>query len=411
MKKKLSSIGLIFVLVFLMASIAEPQRKALDLNNPIKVGYLMPLTGPATLNTATDLPGLELAVEEINAAGGVLGRPLKIITRDDKLSPEAALREAKDLVVNEKVFWLQGSVASHVAHAISDYARDQKKLYVVEVAKSEHLTGKWGHRYIFRATSNGVMETNAGAIASVKTFGPLKKVYGINPDYEFGHTSWRIFMETYKKLVPGAKAVGEMWPKLGTQDFTAFLTAILNSDAELIQTTEYQTDALTMLKQSKAIGLDGKIPMLGLWHGTFEVVGKYNKDFYPKKTVAGGNYPFWAIDRPESKKFTQTIKSKYGVYPGYAVSGYAFVKAIAKAIEKAGVLDTEKVIDILEGYVMETPVGPIEIRACDHQVMWPAYAGIVGELPGWEFYGPKDLVEVGRDAYPSCEEIRRDRMK
>lgn len=409
MVRKLANIGLILMLVFVLAPIAGAQQKGLDWDNPIKIGYINPFTGPATLNTATDVPGLHLAIEEINAAGGVLGRPLRLITRDSKLSPEHSLREVKDLVINEKVFWVQGITSSGVARAVSEYMRTQKKLFVIEIAKSEKLTAEWGHRYVFRATNNAYMEAVAMATACRETFGPLKKVYNFSPDYEGGHAAWRTFFESYKKLVPDAKLVGEGWAKLGTGDYTAHLTAILNSDAELMFTSFYQTDALTMLKQSTALGLNGRIAMAGFWHGMLEVVQKYNADFYPKKTVGGGTYAFWAIDTPESKSFVEKIKGRFGVYPGYAASGYAFVKAIAKAIEKAGALDTEKVINNLEGYVMDSPVGPVEIRACDHQAMWPTFAGIIGELPGWEFYGTKNIVKMGKEAYPTCEEIAKAR--
>lgn len=405
MKKKLLNIGLVFMLVFVLASIAEPQAKKLDMDNPIKIGYIFPLQLPKT-----DQPGLELAVEEINAAGGVLGRPLKLIIRDSKLSPEQALREAKDLATNEKVFWLQGAVSSSVAHAISEFSKTEKVIYCIEQAKSDKLLGEWGHRYVFSATNNAYMETVGIATASRQIFGPLKKVYNLSPDYEGGRAGWRNFFESYKKLVPDAKLIGEAWPKLGTQDYTSYLTAIMNSDAELMFSGFYQTDALTMIKQSTAIGLNGKIAVVGLWWGE-NLVPLFNKDFYPKKTIGGGVYAFWAIDKPESKEFVKKVKSRWGVYPTYAVSGYSFVKLMAKTIEKVGALDTEKVIDALEGAIMESPIGPVEIRACDHQAMWPSFVGLFGELPGWEFYGPKNVVVVGSEAYLPCAEIAKLRKK
>jgi branched-chain amino acid transport system substrate-binding protein len=411
MQKRAIVWGYVFLFLLVFVPICGAQRKPLDTANPIKIGYINPFTGPATLNTATDFPGLQLAVEEINSAGGVLGRPLKVIQRDSKLNPENALREVRDLVINEKVFWVQGATSSAVARAVSDYMKNQKKIYVIEIAKSEKLTAEWGHPYVFRATNNAYMEAVGMANSCRQIFGPLKKIYNISPDYEGGHSAWRVFLNSYKKLVPEAHFVGEVWPKLGTQDFTSYLTAIMNSDAELIFTSFYQTDALTMLKQSVALGLNGKIPMAGFWHGMLEVVDKYNADFYPKKTIGGGTFAFWAINTPECKSFVEKIKSKYGVYPGYASSGYAFVKAMAKAIEKAGALDTDKIINLLEGAVIDSPVGPVKIRACDHQVMWPSYVGLIGELPGWDFYGTKDVIKVGQEAYPTCAEIAKARGK
>ena len=411
MNKYFVRIGLIMMMFFLLTPMAESREKGLDWNNPIKIGYLNPFTGPATLTTSLDLPGVKLAIEEVNAAGGVLGRPLTVITRDDKLNPEQALREAKDLVVNEKVFWLQGVTSSGVARAVSQYAKDQKKIFVISVAKSEMLTGEWGHRYVFRSTNNVEMENIGMAKAVKEIFGPLKKIYNLSPDYEGGHAGWRTFFDSYKKLVPDAKLVGEAWPKLGTQDFTPNLTAVMNSDAELMFTSFYQTDALTMIKQSIALGLDGKIAMSGVWWGMYAMCQKFNKDFYPKKTIGGSTYAFWGIHTAESKKFVENIKSKFGVYPEYAVNSYAFVKAMAKAINKVGALDTEKVINALEGATMESPVGPVEIRACDHQALWPSYVGPIGEVPGWDFYASKTPIVIGREAYPSCEEIAKLRKK
>lgn len=409
--KTLIVIGLTILFVFSITSQAESQPKALDTKNPIKIGYLNPLTGPATLTTSLDLPGIRLAIEEINATGGVLGRPLMVIPRDDKLNPENALREAKDLVINEKVFCILGVTSSGVARAISSYMKDQKKIFGITVAKSEKLTGEWGHRYVFRCTNNVEMENVAIAKAAKDIFGPLKKIYNLSPDYEGGHAGWRTFFDTYKKMVPDAIMVGEAWPKLGTPDFTAYLTAVMNSDAELMFTSFYQTDALTMIKQSIALGVDGKLPMIGLWWGMYAMSQNLNKGFYPKKTIGGSQYAFWAIDTPQSKRFVDNIKSKYGVYPEYAVSSYSFVKTLANAINKVGALDTEKVIDALEGAIMESPIGQIEIRACDHQAMWPTYAGVIGEVAGFDFYAPQKPLIIGREAYPSCEEIAKARRK
>ncbi len=411
MKRSLGSIGIVMLVLLSVTFSAEAQQKGLDWDNPIKVGYLNPFTGPATLTTSLDLPGVRLAIEEINAAGGVLGRALTVVPRDDKLNPEHALREAKDLVVNEKVFWLHGVTSSGVARAVSQYARDQKRIFAISVAKSEKLTEDWGHRYVFRCTNNALMESIALGKAAKEIFGPLKRVYNLSPDYEGGHSAWRSFLSSYKALVPDVKVVGEAWPKLGNQDFTANLTAIMNSDAQLMFTSFYQTDALTMLKQMISLGMNGKIAVVGIWHGMYAIIQKLNKDFYPQKTIGGGGYAFWAINTPESKQFVENMKSKYGVYPEYAINSYAFVKAMAKAITKVGALDTEKVINALEGAVMETPIGPVEIRACDHQAMWPTYVGLIGEVPGWDFYATQKPVVIGREAFNTCEEIAKVRGK
>jgi branched-chain amino acid transport system substrate-binding protein len=409
MKKKLTNIGLIFMLIFLLAPMAESQQKSLDLTNPIKIGFLNAFTGIASGITVEELAGVTQATEEINAAGGVLGRPLKVITRDDKLNPESGLREAKDLVINEKVFWIQGITSSSVAHAVGDYGKNQKIIVCTDVAKSDKLTEEWGHRYFFRSCATVISESKALVMGSKKIFGPLKKIYNLSPDYEGGRAAWRAFFEFYKKEVPDAKVVGDVWGKLGTQDFTSYLTAIMNSDADMIYTAFYGADAVTMIKQSIALGLNGKIPIVGHWWGTIDITRTLTKDFYPMKTIGCGQYPFWGIDIPESNKFVEKIRSKHNLWPGFAVMSYSFVKAMATAIEKAGSLDTEKVINLLEGAYMDTVIGRVEIRGCDHQAMWPNFVGLIGENPKWGLYGSKNHVRVGSEAYPSCEEISKSR--
>jgi len=411
MKRGFGSMALAILLVLVLTPAGGAQQKALDMKNPIKIGYLNPLTGPATLTTSLDIPGVKLAIEEVNAAGGVLGRPLAVISRDDKLNPEAALREARDLIINENVFWLHGVTSSGVARAVSQYAKDQKRIFVTSVAKSEKLTEDWGNPYFFRCTNNAQMESVALGKAAKEIFGPLKNIYNLSPDYEGGHSAWRDFLDSYKTHVPDVKVVGEVWPKLGNQDYTSYLTAVMNTDTQLMFTSFYQTDALTMLKQSIALGLNGKIAMVGIWHGMYAVIQKFNKDFYPKKTIGGGGYAFWSIDTPESKKFVETIRSKYGVLPEYAISSYAFTKAMAKAINSVGALDTEKVIKALEGSMMESPIGPVEIRACDHQAMWPTYVGLIGEVPGWDFYATQKPLVFGREAFHTCEQVAKARGK
>ena len=411
MKRNCVFVLSVLILILSITTICAAQDNKFKSKEPIKIGYLNPFTGPSTFDTETDVPGIKLAIDEINESGGVLGRPLRLVTRDDKCNPEAAVREARDLLFNEDVFYIAGCTCSGAARAVSAFMKAEKRIFVVDIAKSEKLTADWGHRYIFRATNNAEMEAIAIAKASIEIFGPLKKIYNLSPDYEGGRAAWRSFLNSYKKEVPDVEVVGNIWAKLGTQDFTSYLTAIMNSDAELFFTSFFQSDALSMLKQSIAIGLNGKIPTIGFWHGQPGVTQKFNSEFYPKNTIGGGVFPFWSIENKGALQFKNTVKDKYGVYPGYGASSYAFTKAMANAINKVGSLDTEKIIDVLEDSIIPTPIGELKLRGCDHQLMWPTYVGMIGELEGWDFYGTKNLVSYGEEAYPTCEEIEKLRKK
>jgi branched-chain amino acid transport system substrate-binding protein len=177
---------------------------------PIKFGFLHSLSGGVgQVYGIPDQEAVKIAVEEINKAGGVLGRPLEMIARDDKLNPENAIREAKDLILNQKVQWIQGTVSSAVALAVSVYCKEAKVPFIITTAQSAAITEEKGHRYVFRISTNTDTYTRSMANAAAKKWGG-KKVFIIGPDYEYGHKSKADFMEAYLKLLPDAKVVGEL---------------------------------------------------------------------------------------------------------------------------------------------------------------------------------------------------------
>ena len=185
---------------------------------PIKFGFLHSFSGgTGQVYGIPDQEATKLAVEEINKAGGVLGRPLEMIARDDKLNPENAVREAKDLILNQKVQWIQGTVSSAVALAVSAYCKEAKVPFIVTNAQSAAITDEKGHRYLFRISTNTTNYTRSVANAAAKTWGG-KKIFIIGPDYEYGQRSKKDFMDAYTKLVPDAKIIGgARGPNWGTR--------------------------------------------------------------------------------------------------------------------------------------------------------------------------------------------------
>ena len=123
-------------------------------NKAIVIGYIHSMSGAMSMYGISSEAGGRIAIEEINAAGGILGRPLKMITRDDKLNPEVGLREAKDLILSEKADFLTGTISSAVALAISNYVKREKKLFLVTIAQSSSITEENWHPYIFRIDTN-----------------------------------------------------------------------------------------------------------------------------------------------------------------------------------------------------------------------------------------------------------------
>jgi branched-chain amino acid transport system substrate-binding protein len=258
---------------------------------PIKFGFVHTLSGGiGQVYGVPDLAGVEMAVKEINAAGGVLGRPLEVISRDDKLSPETGVREAKDLILNQKVNWIQGNVSSAVALAISAYCKNAKVPYITTTAQSAAITGEKGHRYVFRISTDTTNYTRSVANAAAKLWGG-KNVFIIGPDYEYGHRCKTDFMDAYTELVPGANVVGELWPKLGNQDWTPYISKIMSSGADFVYSSLWGGDVISFTKAGLAFGYFDKVKQCGQDWGNIESLSKMDKKIYPKGVLGGSHYP------------------------------------------------------------------------------------------------------------------------
>lgn len=380
-----------------------------DAKEPIKFGFLHTLSGGVgQVYGVPDQAGVKIAIEEINKAGGVLGRPLEMISRDDRLKAEVGVREAKDLILNHKVHWIQGTVSSGVALAVSAYCKTQKVIFIDTIAQSAATTGEKGHRYVFRSTTNTTTYTRSVANAVAKFWPGSKKVFIIGPDYEYGHRCHSDFMTAYTKLVPGAKVVGELWPKVGTKDYTPYITKIMSSDADFVYTSLWGGDVISFTKTAWPFGYFDKIKQAGQDWGGIEPLGKMSKAAYPKGVLGGSHYPWWLLDNPVSNAFWPKFKKTTGMDAGAAAySGYTAIYFMKQAIEKAGSFDTEKIIDNLEGSEVYAPVGRLRIRACDHQAMHPFWVGqvVMDDKHPWPYITKAVAIDPPDEGYRTCSEI------
>ena len=384
----------------------------------IVIGHVHTLSGPmAMYGKSCDIAG-QIAVEEINKEGGVLGRPLKMISRDDKLSPETGLREAKSLVMDKNAKFLTGTISSAVALAIAGYCKDNEIPYFVTNAQSARITEEKGHRYVFRINTNSYPYHGTPAILAAKKWGN-KKIVVSGPDYEWGKVAARDFVEVYKQFVPDAEVVGEVWVPLGTNDYTPYISSMMGSGADIIQHSFYGGMDLAFTKQAKMMGLFEKMHVSASCSGDPETWYKVDKtDPYPKGAVATCRYPYWAIDNPQNEKFCRKFSKRTDIPPNYgAIYQYMAVHAIADVISEVGSLDTEKIIEAFEGREIKAPFDPpldsIKIRACDHQAMMPNWVGVIGftEELGFPHLTEMEVVDNPEETYRSCEEIRKIRKQ
>ncbi len=403
MKRNLT-LGLLAIVIaggLLIASVTAAISK-----EPFIIGVLYPRTGAGASQGVPAIASVEIAVEEINAQGGIMGRPLKMILLDDKSNPQEGLRHAKTLVQEHKADVLIGGGSSAVAVALVSYVKNVKKLYIMAMPASSRLTEELFNPYVVRISHNTTSISRATCYGAAKIWGD-KKAYQINHDYEYGHQTYKEVKEIYTSLVPDVEWVGESWVPFPSQDFTPYLSKIITSGAELVFDSIWGGDGLALLKQAVAFGLYDDVHSAGQV-GDLGILSVIRRgDPAPIGALGATPYPFWELKNPLSEKFWPKCYKRSGFYPGHtAAFGYTAPYALKAAIEKAGSFDTEKIIKAFEGLEIDSIVGKIKIRDIDHQALWPYFAGIVQWEEGWDFPHMVDLISLPAEGlYHTPEEI------
>jgi branched-chain amino acid transport system substrate-binding protein len=372
----------------------------------IKVGIVDTYTGPATTYTEDVLDGFKLAVNQINGKGGVLGRKIEFTRRDDKFKPDIALEMTKDLVMREKVDILMGSTNSGGALAMSEFARKEKIPFIVTDAKSDKITGERGHRYVFNTNENTAMIGRATALMLSKK--PWVKYWIMGEDYEFGHACADEIWSNLKKLRPDVQLLGQSWRKVGETDLAPYITPAMNAKPDCIISAAGGGGVVNFLKAIKATGLEKKIAIYQHYATDLLALRPLGMDA-PEGVMGSSSYHFYYPNTPDNNAFTDEFMKVYKRYPGStAFYGYVAGQLIAKAYQKAGKIDTERFIDAMEGLIVDSPIGKIQMRACDHQLILPMYFGVTKKTKAYPFLVGSDFVTIsGKDYLPSCEEIMK----
>jgi branched-chain amino acid transport system substrate-binding protein len=220
----------------------------------IKIGFPIPLSGPTAVYGEPVLKGAEMAVAEINAKGGVLGRQLEILSRDSKANADEAVRLARELIIKDNVDLLVGTLTSAEAPALSTVAKENKIVFIAPTAKSTRLTDAADiHPYIFRVSSNTDVEGLAGATLMAR-WKDVKSVATIAPDYAYGRDSIAAFVAALKKLRPDIAIVDQEWPKLGEADFTPFIIAQMGKKPDAVHSSLFAGDFVTFTKEATPRG-------------------------------------------------------------------------------------------------------------------------------------------------------------
>ena len=371
----------------------------------IKVGIVDTYSGPPTTFTYDVRDGFKMVVDRVNAKGGVLGKKIEFVTRDEKFKPDIGLAMAKELVMKEEVDILMGTINSATALAISDFARKEKIPFVVTFSKSDKITVEKGHRYVFSITENTQMAGRAAGVALAKK--PFTKYWIAGDDYEYGHAIADDLWNVLKKAKPGVHLLGQTWWKVGEPELTPYITAIMAAKPDFIIVATGGASMVNFQKAAKATGLNKQIPFYQHTATEHSTLAPQGADA-PEGVYGTANYHFYYPETSENKAFVEEFRKAYNRYPKVgALYGYATGELFVKSFEKAGKIDREKFIDALEGMVIDSPVGKLEMRGCDHQLLLPMYLGVTKKSPQYEFLIASDILTVpAKDYMMSCDEVK-----
>jgi len=380
---------------------------------PIKIGLLYSLSGMAAGYTKGTVIGHQIAAEEINAAGGLLGgRKIEYVIRDDKLKPGIAVEEFRRMVTRDDVNFVMGVISSGVALAVSEVAKEMKVLFVDTIAQTAALTEEQGHDYVVRLNTNSVILGRTAALAAAK--GSWKNYYFIGPDYEWGHRVNADFWEYLQTKKPGVSKMGDLWPKLGERDFSAHITAILNAKPEAVFSSLWGGDLIAFIKQANAYGFFDKVQFVSTGAGDLDILEPLGGEM-PNGILATFLYAFDYLPtkKEQNEKFIEEFKKRAGYLPKSGdIIGYVATYIMAEAIKKAGSTDSAKLGAALRGSRYETLLGDITVRDFDGQGTFPYNTGVTYSHPKYPFKRLKDVTRVNaEDVLQSKEEIEKIRAE
>ncbi|MES2978728.1 MAG: ABC transporter substrate-binding protein [Pseudomonadota bacterium] len=371
--------------------------------NPIKIGEINSYSTMAQF-TQPYRQGWMLAVEEVNAAGGLLGRTVEVIARDDAGRPEEAIRHAIELSSKEKVDVLAGGFLSNVGLALADHAQKNKRLFIASEPLTDAMVWDKGNRYTFRLRPSTYMQ--AAMLVEEAAKMPAKRWATIAPNYEYGQSAVTSFKELLKAKRPDVEFVGEQWPAQGKLEAGTTLQATMQSRPDAIFNVTFGADLAKLVREGNQRGIFPKTPVVSLLSGEPEYLDVL-KDETPKNWIVTG-YPWDQIDSREHASFAANYYRRFGEYPKVgSVVGYATMQAIFAGIKKAKSTDNEKLVTAFRGLTFSTPFGPAEFRAIDHQSTMGAYVGKLdirggkGTMTNWRYadgraYLPSDAYVKAR---------------
>ncbi|WP_244528334.1 MULTISPECIES: ABC transporter substrate-binding protein [Tardiphaga] len=347
--------------------------------------------------------GWELAIEQINAKGGVLGKKLEVISRDDGSTPGDAVRVADELVTREGVNIIAGTFLSHIGLAVTEFAGKKKVFFLAAEPLTDKITWQNGNKYTFRLRATTYMQV---AMLLPDALAAKKKRWAlVYPNFEYGQAAVATFKEMMKAKQPDIEFVTEQAPPLGKVDAGAVVQAIDDAKPDAIFNVLFGADFSKLVREGTTRGVFKDRTVVSLLSGEPEYLDPVKEEAPVGWIVTG--YPWDKIKTPEYLAFLTAYQKKYNDYPRLgSIVGYVTMTSLAAGIAKAGSTDTDKLITAFEGLKLDSPFGPFMYRASDHQATMGAYVGKIALEGGKGTMSDFKYVD-GASVLPSDAEVKK----
>jgi branched-chain amino acid transport system substrate-binding protein len=337
---------------------------ALSQSKVVKIGDLGSKVGVFEGYGKYQTMGIHMAVDELNAKGGVLGHKIEVISEDDETKPAPAVRKAEKLILQDEVKLLVGAVSSGATMAVMDVTKKHKTIHWNSVSCAEFMRTTKFHKYYFSNQPDARMQANGLAKYILDKMG--KKVYIFYTDYAMGQSDGRQFKTAFEKL--GGEVVGVAGAPLDTKDFSPWFGAINGSGADVLFLAFAGTDSLRLMTQLHSFGMTKKYKMAGI--DCFLLQQDLAAIADPMEGFVQLNHFSAYNPDPNMQAFNNKFKKKFGIDANIAAGAYDAVLFWAAAVEKAKTFDSDKVAAAHEGMCLDnTHIGRQCIRKEDHQVV------------------------------------------
>lgn len=373
------------------------------------LGVALGFTGTGAPYSKEALKGIQLAVDEINAEGGFLGRHLiKVFVGNTKTRPKVAETVVRRLIHDDRVRAVIGTYSSGTSLAIKPICRENRVLQIATISNSEDITKVDPSPYTYSVVPNTYMISKAVALGTAK----LAKKQGwktyvtIASDYAWGRSSQEIQVMLLKQLAPDLELVEALWPPLGDAYFNSEVVAIRNQKPDFVLESIAGADKARWDVAVRGYRLFNNITIPFSLISVTELIS--DSELIRRGVYGRARAPFFAhMDNPIMAKFVEAYVARNGLYPSdWAVMAYDGVYALKQGIEKAGSIDTDRVKDAMKGLTIDTTRRRLHFREIDNQLSASAYLGQVADDPRYDFPIYSDLVEFkGPDIWRPEAEI------